>query len=118
MARRGDLPVFVEHVDPRYGVPQRAVLLIGAVAAVVAATGTLREVASTASFTILVYYGIANLAALRMPRDAKLYPDAVPLVGMAACAGLAISLSVPVILLSVGVLAAGFALRSGLRRFG
>ncbi|MBA4157307.1 MAG: amino acid permease [Gemmatimonadetes bacterium] len=117
MARRGDLPAFLQHVDPRQGVPRRAVLLIGAVAAIVAATGTLREVASTASFTILVYYGIANLAALRMPRDAKLYPNAVPIVGMVACVGLAVSLSMPIILLGLGVLATGFVLRAALRRF-
>ncbi|MDQ3556787.1 MAG: amino acid permease, partial [Gemmatimonadota bacterium] len=77
MARRGDLPPFLERIHPRYGVPGRAVLLIGAIAAVVAATGTLRGVASAASFAILIYYGIANLAALRMHRDAKLFHDAV-----------------------------------------
>jgi basic amino acid/polyamine antiporter, APA family len=71
MARRGDLPQFLAAVHPRWAVPHRAVLVIGAIAAVVAATGTLRGVASAASFTILVYYGIANVAALRMPQTAK-----------------------------------------------
>lgn len=111
MARRRDLPRFLEHVHPRYGVPGRAVLAIGAVGAVVAATGTLRGVASAASFTILVYYGIANLAALRMPRDAKLYPDAVPAVGLVGCAVLAVSLAPAVILTGLGVLAVGLVLR-------
>ena len=67
MARRGDLPVFLAFVHPRHGVPGRAVLLVGVAAAAVAATGTLRVVAAAASCTILVYYGIANVAALRMP---------------------------------------------------
>lgn len=116
MARRGDLPAWLEHVHPRHGVPDRAVLAIGAVAAVIAATGTLRGVASAASFTILVYYGIANVAALRMPREAKLYPDAVPLVGVVSCAVLAASLALPVVLTGAAVLAAGFALRWALRR--
>jgi APA family basic amino acid/polyamine antiporter len=78
MARRGDLPAPLAEVHPRYGVPRRAVLVIGTVAAVVAAVGTLRSVASAASFTILVYYGVANAAALRMPSGAKLYPNFVP----------------------------------------
>jgi basic amino acid/polyamine antiporter, APA family len=116
MARRGDLPRFLERVHPRWGVPGRAVLAIGAVAAVVAATGTLREVASAASFTILVYYGIANAAALRMPRAAKLYPDLVPAVGLAACALLALSLAPRVIVAGTGVLAVGLLLRLALRR--
>jgi basic amino acid/polyamine antiporter, APA family len=118
MARRGDLPRLLDRVHPRYGVPGRAVLLIGAVAAVVAATGTLRGVASAASFTILVYYGIANLAALRMPREAKLYPDAVPLLGLVACAVLAVSLALPVVLAGLALLAAGLALRAARLHFG
>lgn len=111
MARRGDLPRGLEAVHPRHGVPGRAVLAVGAAAAVVAATGTLAGVAATASFTILLYYGIANLAALRMPREAKLFSDAVPAFGLAACALLAFSLSPRIILTSLALLAAGFLLR-------
>lgn len=116
MSRRGDLPGFLGHVHPRYGVPGRAVLLIGAVAAVVAATGTLRGVASAASFTILIYYGIANLSALLMPERAKLFPDAVPMVGLFGCAVLAISLTPTVIVSGLAVLAAGFVVRWIVRR--
>ena len=111
MARRGDLPRGLEAVHPRHGVPGRAVLAVGATAAVVAATGTLAGVAATASFTILLYYGIANLAALRMPREAKLFSDAVPAFGLVACALLAFSLSPRIILTSLALLAAGFLLR-------
>lgn len=116
MARRADLPRFLEQVHPAYGVPGRAVLLIGAIAAIVAATGTLRGVASAASFTILVYYAIANLAALRMPENARLYPDAVPAVGLVACVVLAASLTVSVIGAGVILLAAGLAIRFIARR--
>ncbi|MGE4054448.1 MAG: APC family permease [Vicinamibacterales bacterium] len=116
MARRGDLPRSLAHVDPRYHVPGRAVLAVGAVAAVVAATGTLRGVASAASFTILVYYGIANVAALRMPRAAKLYSDAVPMVGLVGCATLALSLTPSIIAMGAGVLLAGVAVRTLLVR--
>ncbi|MEX2571591.1 MAG: amino acid permease [Gemmatimonadota bacterium] len=107
MARRGDLPAFIADVHPRFGVPGRAVLLIGTIAAVVAATGSLRGVASAASFTILIYYGIANLSALRMPDDAKLFTDAVPLIGMIACGVLALSLAPHVILAGTALLGAG-----------
>lgn len=108
MARRGDLPASLAHVHPRYAVPGRAVLVIGAVAAVVAATGTLRGVASAAAFTILLYYAIANLAALRMPEPAKLYPDLVPWVGGVSCIVLASSLPLQVVLTGLAVLGAGF----------
>ncbi|MGH9381379.1 MAG: APC family permease [Thermoanaerobaculia bacterium] len=117
MARRGDLPGVFAHIHPRHGVPGRAVLAIGAVAAVVAATGTLAGVASAASFTILIYYGIANVAALRMPTQAKLYSNAIPVVGVTACAVLALSLAPPVILTGVAVLAVGLGIRVVTRRF-
>lgn len=111
MSRRKDLPSFIEHVHPRYGVPGRAVLLIGAVTTVVAAAGTLRGVASAAAFTILVYYGIANLAALRMNRADKRYPSIVAIVGLVTCVLLAISLSFSTIVTGCAVLAVGLALR-------
>jgi len=117
MARRNDLPGFLERIDPRSGVPRNAVLVIGVLAAVVAATGTLRGVASAASFTILLYYGIANIAALRMPGRAKLYSDAVPTVGVVLCAVLALALSRAVILTGLVVLAVGFGVRWGVRRW-
>ena len=116
MARGGDLPGSLARVHPRWGVPGRAVVAIGAIAAVVAATGTLRAVASAAAFAILIYYGIANVAALRMPRQAKLYPDVVPIVGVIGCAVLAFSLSAAVIVTGIATLAAGPLLRALLRR--
>jgi basic amino acid/polyamine antiporter, APA family len=107
MARNGDLPAGLASVHPRFGSPARAVLLIGAVAAVVAATGTLRGVAAAASFTILVYYGIANVAALRMPQHARLVPDLVPWVGVTSCALLLVSLDMTTIMTGSAVLVAG-----------
>jgi APA family basic amino acid/polyamine antiporter len=111
MARGGDLPAALQHVHPRYGVPSRAVVVVGAAAAVVAATGTLRGVASAASFTILVYYGIANLAAVRMPSETKRFPDAVPLLGLIACVTLALFLAPPVVITGIAVLVGGFVVR-------
>jgi APA family basic amino acid/polyamine antiporter len=117
MARRRDLPLFLEKIHPRYGVPGRAVLLVGAIASLVAATGTLRGVASAASFAILIYYGIANLSALRMPREAKLFHDAIPVIGFVACLLLALSLALPVILAGLGILGAGFVVRAAVHRW-
>ncbi len=116
MSRRGDLPEFLQHVHPKHEVPGRAILAIGAVAAVVAATGTLEGVATAAAFTILVYYGIANIAALKMPSEMKLYPNLVPLIGVTACALLAISLSAETILTGLAVLATGVVLRLVMQR--
>jgi len=115
MARGGDLPGGLAAVDAGSGAPRRAVLLVGAAAALAAAFGTLRAIAPAASFAILLYYAVANLAALRMPRAAKLYPDAVPAAGLAACLLLAASLPWRTAAAGVAVLAAGFALRAAVR---
>lgn len=115
LARRGDLPPVLEVIHPRYGVPHRAVVLMGVVGTVVALTGTLRGVAEAASFTILIYYGIANVAALLMPRERKLVPDVVPVIGVVACATLAGSLALTTIATGLGVLCAGFLARAALR---
>ncbi len=118
MARRGDLPRLLEHIHPGSAVPDRAVLLAGGIAALVAATGTLRGVAAAASFTILVYYAITNLAALRMPQKARLYPGVVPWVGLLACVLLALSLAAETMAVGVGVLAVGIGARWLARRHG
>ena len=68
-----------------------------------------------ASSTILVYYGIANVAALRMPRQARLYSDVIPWVGVLSCGLLDLSLAPATIGTGIAVLAAGFGLR-GLAR--
>ena len=107
MARRGDLPRALSHVHADRGVPDRAVLATGAVASVVAATGTLTGIAAAASFTILLYYGIANIAALRMPDRAKLYPAFVPATGLLACLLLALALPGETILTGLVTLAVG-----------
>jgi len=115
MARRGDLPPGLSKVEARSGAPVRAVLLVGAAAALAAAFGTLQWIVPAASFAILLYYAIANLAALRMPHEARLYPSAVPAAGLAACLVLAASLAPRTIALGMAVLALGFAMRAAVR---
>lgn len=107
MARRGDLPRILEGVDPVRGVPRSAVLTVGGAAILVAATGTLAATAAAASFTILLYYAIANLAALRMPSEGKLYSDIVPWVGLVGCVLLAFSLPARTIGVGLAILALG-----------
>lgn len=116
MARRGDLPAPFAAVHPDFGVPHRAVIAVGAVAIVVTATGTLAGVARTASFAILLYYAIANAAALRQPAAAKLFPDSVPIAGLASCVLLALSLPLRTIAEGIVLLLAGFLVRALLHR--
>jgi basic amino acid/polyamine antiporter, APA family len=107
MARRRDLPAFFDHVHPAHGVPDRAVLLAGAVAVMVALLGTFQAIVAAAAFTILLYYSIANLAALRMRPEDRLFPTWIPVAGFISCLFLAFTLPLTVILTGLGLLAAG-----------
>ena len=78
--------------------------------------GTLQWVVAAATFTILVYYAITNLAALRMPTEKRLYPGWIPVLGLAFCVVLAGSQRPITIASGIGLLAIGFGLRMALRR--
>lgn len=118
MARRSDLPSSLAAVHPTFGVPHRAIVLIGAAAAVIAATGTLAAVATAASFAILIYYAIANWSALRLPAAERLYPPAIPAMGLAVCIVLALSMRPAVIITGVAILIAGVIARALFARVG
>jgi basic amino acid/polyamine antiporter, APA family len=67
-------------------------------------------------FTILVYYSIANLAALRMRSEDRLFPVWIPVLGLISCLTLAATLPPRIILSGLGLLIAGFLLRWLYRR--
>ncbi|MEU7292079.1 amino acid permease [Streptomyces exfoliatus] len=103
MARDGYLPTALAAVHPRFQVPHRAELAVGAVVAVVAATADVRDAIGFSSFGVLVYYGIANASAW------TLGPDRRPLaaLGLAGCGALAFALPLGSVLAGSGVVAAG-----------
>ncbi len=111
MARRHDLPPVLAHVHPTYAVPDWGIFLTAAAMLLVVLLGTLEVIISTAAFTILLYYSIANLAALRMQPEDRLYPTWVPVLGLISCLALAATLEPAVIASGLALLAAGFVLR-------
>src|SRR5690606_37791990 len=54
--------------------PAAAVLGVGIVIALLALTGNVETTWAFSAFTVLVYYALTNLAALRLPQEARLYP--------------------------------------------
>ncbi|WP_433544062.1 APC family permease (plasmid) [Streptomyces sp. CA-294286] len=115
MARDRHLPHALAAVHPRYQVPQRAELAVGAVVAVLAATLDVRGAIGFSSFGVLAYYAVANAAALTLTRDEGRPPRAVPLLGLAGCLLLAATLPAASVGWGAGVLALGAAVY-GVRR--
>ncbi|MER5712429.1 amino acid permease [Streptomyces sp. NPDC042898] len=103
MARDGYLPGGLAAVHPRFRVPHRAALAVGAVVALVAATVDLRGAIGFSSFGVLVYYGIANASAWTL--GGRNRPLAA--LGFTGCAVLAFALPLGSVLAGSGVLAAG-----------
>lgn len=117
MARRRDLPKALEHVSERHAVPDFGIILSGLVIVLLAIFGTLQFVVSAAAFTILIYYGIANICALRLANENKLYPKWVAILGLIFCVAMAASLPVQTIVAGISVLVVGFLLRFLMRTF-
>jgi APA family basic amino acid/polyamine antiporter len=103
MARERDLPGWLDAVHPRYQVPHRAELAVGAIVCALAATLDLRSAIGFSSFAVLFYYAVANASAWTLGADERRWPRWIAVAGVAGCIALAISLP-------VSTLAAGAAL--------
>ncbi|MGW2254310.1 APC family permease [Kitasatospora sp. NPDC001660] len=107
MARDRHLPHALAAVHPRFQVPHRAELAVGAVVAVAAATVDLRGAIGFSSFGVLAYYAIANASAWTLTRAEGRPPLVVPALGLAGCLALAFALPLSSVATGAAVLAAG-----------
>ncbi|MGV9880606.1 APC family permease [Streptomyces sp. NPDC003006] len=105
MARDRHLPEALAAVHPRFRVPHRAELVVGAVVAVAAATADVRGAIGFSSFGVLVYYAIANASAWTLGSSPA--ARAVPAVGGLGCVVLAFALPVSSVVAGGAVLAVG-----------
>lgn len=109
MARDRHLPHTLAAVHPRFAVPHRAELAVGAVVAVLAATSDVRGAIGFSSFGVLVYYAIANASAWTLTREEGRPPRVVPPAGAAGCLVLALALPAASVLWGAAVIALGAA---------
>ncbi|MFF9817024.1 APC family permease [Streptomyces sp. NPDC014006] len=105
MARDRHLPGVLAAVHPRFQVPHRAELAVGAVVAVLAATVDVRGAIGFSSFGVLAYYAVANASAWTL--TSAWHTRVVPAVGLAGCATLAFALPGLSVAIGAGVLAVG-----------
>jgi APA family basic amino acid/polyamine antiporter len=107
MGRRGDLPRILARVSHDGATPGAAVALTGAVVGAIVLIGDIRLAWSFSAFTVLLYYAITNLAALRMPQSERRYPRLVAQVGLVACLSLAFFVERGVWFAGLSILALG-----------
>ncbi|MEU2741894.1 APC family permease [Streptomyces sp. NPDC007095] len=115
MARDRHLPHALAAVHPRFKVPHRAELLVGAVVAMLTATADVRGAIGFSSFGVLAYYAVANASAWTLTEDEGRPNRLIPAVGLAGCLVLAFALPLSSVVSGAAVLAFGAA-AYGLRR--
>jgi APA family basic amino acid/polyamine antiporter len=117
MARRGDMPPALARVDDRHSSPHTAVVVTGIAIAGLTLIGSVKTTWSFSAFTVLVYYAITNLAALKLPPEHRRYPRWVAALGLASCLGLAFWVDPEIWLVGLGLVAAGLGWKVLARRW-
>ncbi|GAA3527584.1 conserved hypothetical transport protein [Aeromicrobium flavum] len=118
MARTGDLPRWLSAVHPTHRVPHHAEIALAIVVCALVLATDLRGAIGFSSFGVLLYYLVANVAALTQPPDRRRYPRALQGAGAAGCVLLVVTLPLGsivagVVVLGVGVVARLVRLRIG-----
>jgi len=93
MGRNGDLPRTFSTLNARYCTPAMAIGITGALMIAALLLTDLILVVSVSTFAMLVYYGIANIAALKIPAARKRYPAIISVIGAVSCVVLLVFLS-------------------------
>lgn len=89
MSRRGDMPRSLAQLQGEQPSPRRAVVVVGVIIGGLCLIGSIKTTWSFSAFTVLVYYALTNLAALRLPAESRLFPRWVSACGLLSCVGLA-----------------------------
>jgi len=111
MGRNGDLPSWLAEVHPRFHVPHHAEVAVALAVCALVLTVDLRGAIGFSSFGVLLYYFVANLAALTQDTEHRRYPRGAQVAGAVGCLVLAFTLPVEAVLGGLLVLALGASFR-------
>jgi APA family basic amino acid/polyamine antiporter len=115
MGRQGDLPSLFARLTEG-STPAAAIAAVGAAIGALTLLGSVETTWAFSAFSVLIYYAITNLAALRLPAADRLYPRAFAYGGLVACAALAFFVPVRIWLVGLGLIAAGLVWHFAARR--
>jgi APA family basic amino acid/polyamine antiporter len=116
MGRRLDMPRILARLNPASTTPYVAVVLVEISIALFVLAGNVKITWSFSAFTVLIYYAITNLAALRLSPAERLYPQWLAWVGLAACLFLAFWVERQIWLTGLALIAVGSIWRAIVRR--
>lgn len=111
MGRRNDLPPIFQKIHRTYRVPHLGIVITGIIIVLLTITESFEFIVRAATFTILLYYSITNIAALKQPRKDQIYGRVIPVLGLIGCLVMSVSLPFTIILTGIGLLLTGFLIR-------
>jgi basic amino acid/polyamine antiporter, APA family len=117
MGRRGDLPGVTARLNRAGTTPPVAVVLVGVAIGTLTALGSVQATWSFSAFTVLIYYGITNVAALRLPSEGRIFSRGFAWIGLASCLLLAFCVDQPIWIAGLGLIAGGLVWHAAARRF-
>ncbi|MCT1434645.1 APC family permease [Dietzia maris] len=116
MARDRHLPAPLAAVHPTTRTPYVAELCVGVLVAAIVLVADVRQAIGFSSFAVLIYYLVANTAALRLDRRRRRLPAWVPVLGAIGCVVVAGSLPWQSVIGGVVVFVVGGAVYAVTRR--
>lgn len=105
MGRRGDLPIRLASLNIAQTSAPTATWLTFAVMALIVACGGIESAWSISAFTVLCYYGLTNIAALKVSASERFVPRIVSVLGLISCLGLVVFIPLKVTLVGVTLVA-------------
>jgi APA family basic amino acid/polyamine antiporter len=107
MGRRHDVYPFFANVNASGTTPVPAVIGVGLLIAGLTLIGDVKTTWTFSAFTVLIYYGITNLAALKLPKENRLYPRFFSWAGLGGCFFLCWWVEPMIWLIGLGLIALG-----------
>ena len=89
MGRRRDLPEQLSVLDEAGNSAPTATWVTFLLMSLIVMVGSIQLTWAFSAFTVLIYYGLTNLAALRVPQKDRVIPKFVSVIGLLTCIGLA-----------------------------
>ena len=116
MGRRRDVPRIFARLNSGETTPYVAVVVVGVAIALLVLIGDVKTTWSFSAFNVLIYYAITNFAALKLPKEERLYPKWLGWIGLASCLFLAFWVEQQIWLVGLGLIIVGLIWHSLIHR--
>jgi basic amino acid/polyamine antiporter, APA family len=107
MGRQGDMPRRTAQLNRSQTTPTIAVWAMGLIVAGLVAIGNVKTTWSFSAFNVLIYYALANLAALQLPEADRRYPQWIAIGSLLSCVSLAFWVEAAVWQAGLGLIGVG-----------